>query len=78
MNPDDYYVEDSDELVFTGKRIRSYRDICRCEGYVQALDDVLNLPLKDFVGDYIEQIYDLKNKKNLKKLKEDVKKNDLL
>lgn len=60
MNPDDYYVEDNDELIFTGKKIRKYRDICRSEGYVQALDDILNLPIKDFTGDYIRQIEKLK------------------
>jgi len=60
MNPDDDYVEDDDELVFTGKRIREYRDVCRNEGYKQALEDVLNLPVKDFTGDYIEQIYNLR------------------
>jgi len=67
MNPDDDYVEDDDELVFTGKRIREYRDVCRNEGYKQALEDVLNLPVKDFTGDYIEQIYNLR--KELENLK---------
>jgi 5'-deoxynucleotidase YfbR-like HD superfamily hydrolase len=60
MNPADDYVRDNDELVFTGKRIREYRDLCRNEGYKQALEDVLNLPVKDFTGDFIKQIYNLK------------------
>ena len=67
MNPDDDYIEDDDELVFTGKRIREYRDLCRSEGYKQALEDVLNLPVKDFTGDYIEQIYNLKKSWIVKK-----------
>ena len=60
MNPDDDYVEDDDELVFTGKRIREYRDICRLEGYKQAIEDVCNLPLKDFNGDFMKQVYQIK------------------
>jgi len=72
MNPNDYYIEDNDELVFTGKKIREYRDICRFEGYVQALDDVLNLPLKDFTDDYIRQIEKLK--KDFKGFKKGVSK----
>ena len=60
MNPNNKYVFDEDELVFTGKQMRKYRDICRSEGYKQALEDVLNLPIRDFVGDYIRQIEKLK------------------
>ena len=60
MNPNNKYVFDEDELVFTGKQMREYRDICRIEGYKQALEDVLNLPIRDFVGDYIRQIEKLK------------------
>jgi len=60
MNPDDAYIEDTDELIFTGKKIRKYRDTCRTEGYKQALEDVLNLPLKDFTGDYLKGVYELK------------------
>lgn len=60
MNPNNRYVFDEDELVFNGKQMREYRDICRSEGYKQALEDVLNLPVKDFTGDFIEQINKLK------------------
>jgi hypothetical protein len=59
MNPADDYIEDETELLFTGKKIREYRDICRNEGYKQAIVDILNLPLKEFVGDYIAQIEQL-------------------
>jgi hypothetical protein len=68
MNPDDDYVFDDDELVFTGKRIREYRDVCRKEGYKQAIEDVLNLPIKEFHGDFIKQVY--KIKEELEELKE--------
>ena len=56
MNPADDYIEDETELIFTGKKIREYRDICKNEGYKQALTDILNLPIKEFTGNYIAQI----------------------
>jgi len=31
-------------------------------GYLDALSDVLQLPVKDFTGDFIDQIYQLKMK----------------
>lgn len=43
MSPYDRYVEDTDKLVMSGKQIREYRDICRREGYLQALEDCLNI-----------------------------------
>jgi len=62
MNPADDYIKDKDELIFTGKRVREYRDICRNEGYKQALDDIQNLPIPfgEFIGDYIDSIEKLK------------------
>jgi hypothetical protein len=41
MNSNDRYVEDDDELVFTGKQVREYRDICRKEGSIKAYKDIL-------------------------------------
>ena len=70
MNPKLQYVFDEDELVFNGKQMREYRDVCRREGYIQALDDVIDLPLKDFGGDVIKQVQelrkDVKEKSNLR------------
>ena len=43
MNPNDKYIEDDDELVFTGKKIREYRDICRQEGFIQCKEYCINL-----------------------------------
>ena len=60
INEADDYIKDKDELIFTGKRIREYRDICRKEGYKQAIEDILNLPIHDFIGDYIDEINKLK------------------
>ena len=59
VNEADYFLKDEDELIMNGKKIREYRDICRNEGYKQAIENVLNLPIKEFVGDYKQQIYDL-------------------
>ena len=65
MNPNTKFVFDTDELVFTGKQMREYRAVCRDEGYQQAIEDVLNLPITEFSGDLLKQVY---------KLKKDVKK----
>jgi len=57
---DSRYLEDEEEIILTGKTLRQHRNICRSEGYKQALEEVLNLPIKDFVGDYLPQIEKLK------------------
>jgi hypothetical protein len=43
MNPNDKYIEDDDELIFTGKKLREYRDVCRQEGYIQCKEDCINI-----------------------------------
>jgi len=58
--PNSKYLDDDEEVVLDGKLLRQHRDVCRNEGYLQALDDVLNLPVKDFTGDFIKQVYELK------------------
>ncbi len=50
---DSRYLEDEEEIILTGKTLRQHRNIRRSEGYKQALEEVLNLPIKDFVGDYL-------------------------
>jgi hypothetical protein len=61
MNPNDKYVKDDDELVFTGKKLREYRNICRQEGYVQCKEECINLVLQhDECINVIDKIKELK------------------
>jgi len=61
MNLNNKYIEDEDELVFTGKQIREYRNICRQEGFIQCKEECVNIVLgHDECINVIDRIRNLK------------------
>jgi len=65
----------SDELISFGKKCNELGNFLETEnriylkGYLNALEDVLNLPTKDFGGDVFDMIDELK-RETLKELKQ--------